>query len=62
MTFLISGGGFFKVSDRLLVEVGHHLLERSVSRLVGFAELLQDLRRKVKFIFNVRFSDEPGSG
>lgn len=30
--------------DHLLVEVGHHLLEGSVSGLICFAELLQDLQ------------------
>lgn len=33
-------------AHHLLVEVGHHLLEGSVSGLVCFAELLQDLQRK----------------
>ncbi len=31
--------------DHLLVEVGHHLLEDSISGLICFAELLQDLQR-----------------
>lgn len=44
--------GFFQAvlaasaANRLLVEVGHHLLERSIPGLVGFAKLLHDLRRK----------------